>query len=81
MDTDRYGRTVAAIEYLSNGKWVSLQEAQVKAGTVWAFDRFKQNCPVWNAVAAGQSQAQAQRLGLWASGNAIAPWDWRRMNR
>jgi len=80
-DIDRYGRTVAALEYVSKGKWQSVQVAQARAGTVWGYEKFKQNCPVWNAVEAGQSQAQAQRLGLWASGRAIAPWDWRRMNR
>jgi endonuclease YncB( thermonuclease family) len=80
VDTDRYGRSVALLQYSSQGQWRSLQESQARAGTVWAFERFKRNCPnSWNAIATGAAEAKRNRRGLWASGKAIAPWEWRKV--
>ncbi len=76
ITTDRFGRTVA--EVYANGQLVQLQ--QVKAGTVWAYERYKSDCPSWSEIdkafqearAASQSPKGAQRKGIFIRGNAIA---------
>jgi len=81
-NTDRYGRTIAELYYFSNGQWQSVQEAQAKAGTVWAYEKFKRSCPAtWNAIATAEQAARNKQLGLWANSRAIAPWDWRQAKR
>jgi micrococcal nuclease len=79
--SDRFGRTIALL-YVPNGKeWRAVQEIQAEAGTVWEFDRFKKDCPIWGAIDREANAAQKNRRGLFADEKAIEPWEWRRRNR
>jgi micrococcal nuclease len=77
VDTDRFGRIVA--EVYANGQLVQLQ--QVQAGMVWAYDRYKANCPRWNEIDRAFTEARSNRKGIFRAGNPIPPWEWRRRNR
>ena len=77
INTDRFGRTIAILYINNGGKWQAVQSLQSKAGTVWAFDRFKRNCPIWNSINREFQIAQSKKIGLFADGQAIEPWKWR----
>lgn len=76
MDKDRYGRTVAYLTLLGDSK--SIQVHQAEAGTVWGYERYKSDCPEWDQVAKAEAIARRKGVGLWKSGNAIPPWEYRR---
>ena len=69
---DRYGRIVAIV-WLPTGK--SLQAELLKAGLAWVWTRYCLNCEKWTDL---QRRAMEAKTGLWADGNPIAPWEWRR---
>jgi endonuclease YncB( thermonuclease family) len=77
INTDRFGRTIAILYINNGGKWQAVQSLQSKAGTVWAFDRFKRNCPLWHSINREFQIAQSKKIGLFADGQAIEPWKWR----
>lgn len=77
ITTDRYKRTVAEL-YTPAGELVQLR--QVQDGMVWGYDKYKSDCPSWNAIAQAQQQAQQGKRGLW-SGNPTPPWEWRKQGR
>ena len=81
INTDRFGRTIAILYINNGGKWQAVQSLQSKAGTVWAFDRFKRNCPLWHSINREFRIAQSKKIGLFADRQAIEPWTWRRQNR
>jgi endonuclease YncB( thermonuclease family) len=81
INTDRFGRTIAILYINNGGKWQAVQSLQSKAGTVWAFDRFKRNCPLWHSINREFQIAQSKKIGLFADRQAIEPWTWRRQNR
>jgi endonuclease YncB( thermonuclease family) len=67
VNTDRYGRTVAACE--AGGR--DLGAEMVRAGQAVAFVRYsKRYLPE-------QADAQAHNRGLW-SGAFVMPWEWRK---
>jgi micrococcal nuclease len=72
-DTDRYGRSVANV--LIDGK--SLNEELVKAGYAWVYPQYCKTpvCQKWYKY---ESEARAQKIGLWSHPNPIPPWDYRR---
>ncbi|MDJ0731026.1 MAG: thermonuclease family protein [Crocosphaera sp.] len=76
ITTDRYKRTIAEL-YTPAGELV--QQRQVQDGMVWGYEKYKSDCPSWNAIANAQQQAQAANRGLWV-GNPIPPWEWRISN-
>ena len=77
INTDRFGRTIAILYISDGGKWQAVQSLQAHAGTVWAFDRFKRNCPIWNSIDREFKIAQSKKIGLFADRQAIEPWIWR----
>lgn len=73
VDEDRYGRKVC--DLFRNGEHVN--KSLVRAGFAWAntaHPRYLRD----RTVLAAQDDAKAARRGLWADGNATAPWQWRR---
>lgn len=66
---DRYGRTVAHVA--CDG--TDAGTGQVRAGMAWVFDRYV----VDRSLYLLQDEAQMAGRGLWADGNAVAPWEWR----
>jgi len=71
---DRYGRVVAKVE--SDG--VNVNRAMVEQGAAWWYTAYaKGSFDLQNA----QSKAQAERIGLWAEMQPIAPWDYRKKGK
>jgi len=66
---DRYGRIVGRV--YSNGQDVNRD--MIATGNAWHFAEYSNDA----TLAALQSQAQAQRAGLWATSNPTPPWDYR----
>jgi len=67
---DRYGRWIGHLS--SNG--VDVNRQMIATGNAWHFVDYSRD----TSLAALQSQAQSQRLGLWAQPNPVAPWDYRK---
>jgi endonuclease YncB( thermonuclease family) len=67
---DRYGRWIGHLS--SNGMDVNRQ--MVATGNAWHYGDYSRD----TSLAALQSQAQSQRLGLWAQPSPVAPWDFRK---
>lgn len=74
MGIDPYKRIVAIV-YDDAGKCVN--EAMLAAGLAWHYTRFDDNAQ-WQQL---EADARKEKRGLWANGNAIAPWQWRTLNR
>lgn len=79
-DTDRYGRTVAELWMDRGNGWELVQLQQAKDGWTWTNEKYKEDCPSFEAIAAAESEAKAAKRGIWA-GSPIAPWEWRSRNR
>ena len=76
--TDRYGRTVAMV-YLQN-RAISLNEAIVKAGFAWVYRKYCTAvfCAGWLDL---EREARGKGVGLWADGDPVPPWEFRKMKR
>lgn len=67
---DRYGRTVARVE--CDGQDASAE--QVRSGMAWAYTKYLTD----QSIMGLELQARAERRGLWAYPNPVAPWDYRK---
>jgi micrococcal nuclease len=67
---DRYGRYIATVSL----EGVDINRAMVANGHAWVFRRYYKGEDYIEAEAV----ARRRGLGLWATPNPIAPWDWRR---
>jgi endonuclease YncB( thermonuclease family) len=76
MDTDRYSRTVALIEY--KGLCINLE--LVKQGQAWYYAQYCKEQPICGEIKAAETEASAAGRGLWG-GKPVAPWEWRRRNK
>ncbi|KAK4550956.1 hypothetical protein RGQ29_032659 [Quercus rubra] len=70
---DQYDRHVADI--YCDGKFV--QELMLKKGFAWHYATYDQR----PELARWEQEAQAKRVGLWASSNPEKPWEWRKKNK
>jgi endonuclease YncB( thermonuclease family) len=72
---DRYGRTVARVTV--DGVDVGLR--LIRNGVAWHYTRFQdeQSKAERDAYRRAETEAKRSRVGLWASGRAVAPWDFR----
>ena len=68
--TDRYGRTIGRVFVGQTDVSLGL----VRQGVAWHFKRYSSE----SALAEAENEARTSRRGLWADGDAIPPWDWRR---
>ena len=73
-DTDRYGRTIAKI-YFDHDKYLSAEI--INAGYGWWYFRYSKN----TNLGVIESEARANKKGLWQDPKAIAPWEWRKINK
>jgi micrococcal nuclease len=68
--TDRYGRSIAKVfigkEYVS--------EALLKNGLAWHYKKYSTS----EKLAALETKARKNKLGLWSVPGAVAPWEWRK---
>jgi endonuclease YncB( thermonuclease family) len=71
---DRYGRSIA--EVWSQGELVQL--SLISQGLVYAYEKYKEDCPSWEEVEAASDYARLHSLGVWNNPEAIAPWDYRK---
>ncbi|MFZ4731789.1 MAG: thermonuclease family protein [Pirellulales bacterium] len=67
---DRYGRWIGRVSV--GGTDVNRQ--LVATGNAWHYSAYSQDA----SLAGLQAQAQAQRKGLWAQADPVAPWDYRK---
>jgi len=71
--TDRYKRTLAIV--MIGG--VNVNERLVEDGWAWQYDEYNDDLH----LAELEEIARTERRGLWAHANAVAPWDFRRLER
>lgn len=72
MDTDRYGRKVGVVY---SAKGYNLNQSLVNAGLAWWYRQYAPNDTILRDL---EAKARAEKKGLWADPNPIAPWDFRR---
>lgn len=74
--TDRYGRNISKV--LSDGVDVNLE--QIKAGLAWHYKQYEKDQPTEDRVsyAKAETDAAANKLGLWIDPNPTPPWEFRR---
>lgn len=78
VDTDRYGRTVAAV--FANRQSVNLR--LVREGQAVVYPQYLSRCPnSRNDLLAAEEEARSHRRGFWAQTNPVMPWDWRQRSR
>lgn len=70
---DRYGRTLGVL--FVEGSNINLQ--MVEKGYAWHFKKYSHN----KALAKAEVRARKAKLGLWRKGTAVAPWEWRSMQK
>lgn len=85
---DRYGRTVAKV-------WVSPPDCQrcpqtldaglavLTSGLAWHYKKYQneQSPEDRERYAFAEDEARSKRAGLWAEGNPVPPWEWRKSRR
>ncbi|MDY0223000.1 MAG: thermonuclease family protein [Desulfobacterium sp.] len=71
---DRYGRTVGEV-ILPDGS--SLNRRIVEEGYAWWYRKYSED----NSLSELESKAQANKKGMWADKNPVAPWEWRRKKK
>lgn len=70
---DRYGRTIGEIFV---GKH-SVNRAMVRRGAAWWCKKYAPKDAILRTM---EACARAHRNGIWQSPDAVAPWDWRKVN-
>ena len=69
---DKFNRTIAEL-YKSNGN--SVQVSLLQKGSAWWDHRFAPNNRTYSNA---QREARSKKIGLWGTGVAIAPWEYRK---
>lgn len=81
IKSDRYGRSVAEVWINSAKSGTELvQSRMISAGMAYPYERYKDDCPSWEAVSSAQEYAKSNRLGVWG-GNYQLPWEYRKEKR
>lgn len=75
VDRDRWGRRVARCAGFGEPEG-ALNAEMVRRGWAWDFARYS-----GGAYAAEERAARAERRGVFAIGDAVPPWEWRKMKR
>lgn len=80
---DRYGRHVGRMLVHTADGEVDAGWSQLRAGYAWVYERYLDEIPATTRIEyrQAQSDARAQRRGLWADPRPVPPWDWRRQPR
>lgn len=82
VSQDRYGRTVAEVWRISPSLGEELVQSRMSvAGMGYAYEKYKSDCPSWDAIASTQEEARRSHLGVWAIPGAIPPWEYRAQRR
>ena len=70
---DRYGRVIGTV-YVSG---VSVNAQMVELGMAWVYRRYAKDSVLFEL----ERQAQADKRGLWADSDPVAPWEYRHNKR
>ena len=68
--TDRYGREVGTV-FVGN---TDICKEQVRNGMAWVYLKYAHD----KSLLVIEQTARAKAIGLWSTGNATPPWEWRR---
>jgi micrococcal nuclease len=71
--TDKYKRTLADV-YI-NADWINLK--MVAEGFAWHYKKYSTN----NELSIAESNARKNKNGIWKNPNAIAPWEFRKLQK
>jgi micrococcal nuclease len=74
-DVDRYSRTVGEV-ILPDGR--NLNRELVRAGLAWWYRQYARSDRELRRL---ETDARADRRGLWADAHPVPPWEWRRVRR
>lgn len=69
---DQYGRMVARLSV----DGLDVNAEQIRRGMAWENSRFHNN----RAMLALQEEARQEPRGLWAAGDPMPPWEWRKLH-
>jgi endonuclease YncB( thermonuclease family) len=69
-DVDNYGRLVGTV-FIGER---NINLAMVQQGHAWWYQQYSRDA---FELELAEQQARAARLGLWANGTAVEPWEWR----
>ncbi|MDC2963452.1 thermonuclease family protein [Gammaproteobacteria bacterium] len=70
IDVDRYSRLVARV--FLNGRHINRE--MIREGHAWVYLEYLRD----DSLISPEAEARGKKLGLWASDEVIAPWQWRR---
>jgi endonuclease YncB( thermonuclease family) len=70
---DRYGRVIGTV-YVSGG---SVNAQMVELGMAWVYRRYAKDSVLFEL----ERQARADKRGLWADTDPVAPWEYRHNKR
>ena len=73
IDVDRYDRLVARL--ILDDRQINRE--LVSEGHVWVYRRYMRD----ESLLVNETIASKNKIGLWATGSQIAPWEWRRGKR
>ena len=73
VDTDRYGRPVATVWFDDK----NINRRLVKDGHAWVYRKYLRDRTLLNL----ETNARAQKLGLWLNDNVVTPEAWRAESR
>lgn len=76
ITTDKYGRTVAQLWITRSIGESLLQSEMAAAGMAYPYERYKSDCPDWEAVTSVASRAQSKHTGIYSQ-DLEKPWDYR----
>jgi len=71
--TDRYKRTLA---HVTVGD-IEVDAQMIATGYAWHYKQYDHTA----ALEAAERNARAAKRGLWADGDAVPPWEWRKGER
>jgi endonuclease YncB( thermonuclease family) len=77
---DRYGRHVGMLSVDTAHGGIDAGWWQLNSGYAWVYERYLDEIPMRLRLRyrEAQSQARADRRGLWADPRPVPPWTWRR---
>ena len=79
IDTDKYGRKIAYVQLDDHGvRPLDISSIMLANGAAWHYKAFDKTSAQYDLHYALEQQARANKRGLWAQTNPIAPWIWRK---
>lgn len=80
IESDRYGRTVAEIEVVSDRINVFVNAEIVEKGLAYHYKQYSGNCLNKELIEDAEVKAKSKNIGVW-SGDYQKPWDYRKSKK